>query len=154
MTESMQNNLATYPIPAVIAVVIHEDNVLLVRRGQEPNKGRWGFPGGKIEIGETIKEAAIRELEEETSIYAKADSTLTIFDVLDRDEEGKIRYHYVLIAVLCQWLRGAPIAASDAAEARWFPIDKLDEKDPDLIERVLSISKEAQRKIHRQSINH
>lgn len=139
----MQKATISYPIPAVIAVVIRDGKVLLVRRGQEPNKGRWGFPGGKIEIGEGITEAAIRELTEETGITAKAERVLTAFDVIIRNQKQQTHHHYILIPVLCTYLSGIAIAASDAAEARWFHIDELDENDPDLIERVLSISREA-----------
>lgn len=133
----------SYPIPAVIAMVIHDDKVLLVHRGKEPNKGRWGLPGGKIELGETITEAALRELKEETNITAKAGQILTAFDVIIRDDMHQTRHHYILIPVLCSYLDGTAKAASDATEARWFDIDKLDEGDPDLIESVLNIIKEA-----------
>ena len=67
----MSNALFNLPIPAVVAVVIREEEVLLVRRAKSPNKGRWGFPGGKIEFGESLKAAAIRELKEETGCEAK-----------------------------------------------------------------------------------
>ena len=136
-----------YPIPAVAAVLIHDDKVLLVCRGQEPNKGRWGFPGGKIEVGETIEEAALRELEEETGVRANAGKKLTAFDVIVRDEKQQTLFHYVLIPVRCHWLKGEPIAASDAAAAAWFPISDLDESDPDLIDRILSICREAQHQL-------
>lgn len=142
---TLHSKTPTYPIPAVAAVVIHDDNVLLVCRGQEPNKGRWGFPGGKIEVGETIAEAALRELEEETGVRAKVGNTLTAFDVIVRDEKQLTVFHYVLIPVFCQWLEGGPIAASDAAEARWFRSDELDENNPNLIDGVLSIIEEARR---------
>lgn len=133
-----------YPIPAAIAVVIRHNKVLLVCRGQEPNKGRWGFPGGKIEIGETIEEAALRELKEETGITAEAEHILTAFDVVIRDQMHQISHHYVLIPVLCTYLEGTAKATSDAAEAQWLPIDTLSEDDPSLIEGVLGIAKDAQ----------
>ena len=113
----------SYPISAVIAMIIHDDKVLLVRRGKEPNKGRWGLPGGKIELGETIKEAALRELKEETNITAQAGQILTAFDVIMHDEKQQTRHHYILIPVLCSYLDGTAKAASDAAEVRWFDID-------------------------------
>lgn len=113
----------SYPISAVIAMIIHDDKVLLVRRGKEPNKGRWGLPGGKIELGETITEAALRELKEETNITAQAGQILTAFDVIMRDEKLQTSHHYILIPVLCSYLDGIAKAASDAAEVRWFDID-------------------------------
>ena len=144
---TIHSKIPTYPIPAVASVVIHNDNVLLVCRSQEPNKGRWGFPGGKIEIGERIEEAALRELKEETGVRAKAGKKLTAFDVIVRDEKQQTHFHYVLIPVLCHWLEGEAIAASDAAAAEWFSIAELDQAELDLIDRVLSICREAQHQL-------
>jgi 8-oxo-dGTP diphosphatase len=114
------------PIPAVIAVVIRNGWTLLVRRANPPDAGLWGFPGGKIEFGETVKDAAIRELLEETAVHAEARDVLTTLDVLVRDVGGNVRQHYILIAVQCRWISGEPIAGDDALEARWFPIAELD----------------------------
>ncbi len=114
------------PVPAVIAVVIREDQTLLVRRANPPDAGLWGFPGGKIEFGETVKAAATRELLEETGIDAEAQDILTTLDVLVRDASGNVQQHYILIAVQCRWISGLPLAGDDALEARWFPIGDLD----------------------------
>jgi 8-oxo-dGTP diphosphatase len=114
------------PVPAVIAVVVREGQVLLVRRANPPDAGLWGFPGGKIEYGETVAEAAIRELLEETGVHAKAQDVLTTLDILVRDEDNALSQHFILIAVQCQWLSGQPIAGDDALEARWFSISELD----------------------------
>jgi 8-oxo-dGTP diphosphatase len=114
------------PVPAVIAVVIREDQTLLVRRANPPDAGLWGFPGGKIEFGETVKAAATRELREETGIDAEAQNILTTLDVLVRDASGHVQQHYILIAVQCRWISGLPLAGDDALEARWFPIGDLD----------------------------
>jgi 8-oxo-dGTP diphosphatase len=117
--------MSSSPIPAVIAVVVHEGRALLVRRANPPDAGLWGFPGGKIEFGETVKDAAIRELREETGVHAAAQGVLTALDVLVRDAGGDIRQHYILIAVQCRWIAGEPIAGDDALEARWFPVTDL-----------------------------
>jgi 8-oxo-dGTP diphosphatase len=114
------------PIPAVIAVVIRNGQTMLVRRVNPPDAGLWGFPGGKIEFGETVKDAATRELLEETAVHAEAQDVLTTLDVLVRDAGGDVRQHYILIAVQCRWISGEPIAGDDALEARWFPIAELD----------------------------
>jgi 8-oxo-dGTP diphosphatase len=114
------------PIPAVIAVVIRNGRTLLVRRANPPDAGLWGFPGGKIEFGETVKDAAARELLEETAVHAEARDVLTTLDVLVRDAGGDVRQHYILIAVQCRWISGEPAAGDDALEARWFPIAELD----------------------------
>ena len=117
------------PIAAVIAVVVKGDNVLLVRRANPPDAGRWGFPGGKIEAGEPILQAAERELHEETGVVAKAQQVFTAVDAFDRDESQELRRHYVLIAVSCTWVSGQPVAGDDALEARWFAHDALDDAD-------------------------
>ena len=113
------------PIPAVIAVLIHEGRALLVRRAHPPDAGLWGFPGGKIEYGETVKAAALRELLEETGVRAEAQEILTTLDILVRSDDGALQQHYILIAVRCRWLSGIPLAGDDALEARWVPVSDL-----------------------------
>jgi 8-oxo-dGTP diphosphatase len=113
------------PIPAVIAVLVHEGRALLVRRANPPDAGLWGFPGGKIEYGETVKAAALRELLEETGIQAQAQEILTTLDILVRSDHGALQQHYILIAVRCRWLSGLPFAGDDALEARWVPVSDL-----------------------------
>lgn len=117
------------PVVATIATVFRDDHVLLVRRANPPDAGKWGFPGGKVDLGECLQDAAIRELYEETGIRATAQRVLTAVDAFDHDEEGAVRYHYVLVAVLCAWTSGEPIAGDDALEARWFPLNALEEED-------------------------
>ncbi len=117
--------LSPSPIPAVIAVLVHEDRALLVRRANPPDAGLWGFPGGRIELGETVKAAAMRELLEETGIRGDAQEILTSLDILVRSDEGVLQQHYILIAVRCRWLSGLPVAGDDALEARWFPVSDL-----------------------------
>lgn len=117
--------LSPSPIPAVIAVLVREGQTLLVRRANPPDAGLWGFPGGKIEYGETVEAAAIRELLEETGVHAEAQDVITALDVLARSDDGKLQQHYILIAVRCRWLSGLPVAGDDALDARWFPIADL-----------------------------
>jgi 8-oxo-dGTP diphosphatase len=117
--------LSPSPIPAVLAVLVRDGQTLLVRRANPPDAGLWGFPGGKIEYGETVEAAALRELHEETSVRAESLGVITTLDVLVRSDDGELRQHYILIAVRCRWLSGAPIAGDDALEAQWFPIEDL-----------------------------
>jgi 8-oxo-dGTP diphosphatase len=116
---------APSPAPAVIAVVIENGRALLVRRANPPDAGLWGYPGGKIEYGETVSEAAIRELREETGVEAQALDIITTLDIVVRAEDGAITQHYILIAVLCRWLSGEPVAADDALDAGWFALDDI-----------------------------
>ena len=127
------------PIAAAIAVVLRGERFLLVRRSHRPDAGRWGFPGGKIEPGETVAAAALRELGEETGVAADAVEVLTAVDVIRRD--GAVLHHYVLIAVLCRWKDGEGAAASDAEEIGWFDLAAIRalEKRPD-VERVAELS--------------
>lgn len=118
------------PIPAVIAVVIREDRTLLVRRANPPDAGLWGFPGGKIEFGETVRAAATRELLEETGVQADAQDIITTLDILVRDSSGAMQQHFILMAVRCRWISGEPVAGDDALEAGWFAVAEL---DPDRI---------------------
>ncbi|PJE26113.1 8-oxo-dGTP diphosphatase [Pseudooceanicola marinus] len=116
---------APRPIPATIAAVIRDNQVLLVRRANPPDAGRWGFPGGKIEHGETPFEAATRELAEETGISAEPLRVFTAVDALDHDNAGHLRQHFILIAVLFRWTAGEPVAGDDALEARWVDLKAL-----------------------------
>lgn len=113
------------PIAAAIAVVLRGERLLLVRRSHKPDAGRWGFPGGKIEPGETVIAAALRELAEETGVAADPVEVLSAVDVIRRDGDGAVLHHYVLIAVLCRWSGGEGSAASDAEEIGWFDLATL-----------------------------
>jgi ADP-ribose pyrophosphatase YjhB (NUDIX family) len=107
------------PIVAVLAVVLRGERALVVQRAQEPNAGRWGFPGGVLELGETVAEGAMRELAEETGIVAEPADILDVHDAIYRDDEGRVRYHYTLIAVRGIWHSGDGVAADDAAAIAW-----------------------------------
>ena len=110
----------TAPIAAAIALVVKEGRILLVRRANAPDAGRWGFPGGKIEFGETVLSAAERELAEETGIQGEALRVITAVEAFDRDAADGLRQHFILIGVLCRWLSGVPVASDDALDAAWF----------------------------------
>ena len=120
------------PVAAALAVVIRADHVLLVRRANPPDIDRWGFPGGKIDPGEAIETAAIRELLEETGIRATPVGPFTAVDAFDHAEDGRLRFHYVLVAVLCSFVSGKPSAGDDALEARWIPLQALEQGDSEL----------------------
>ncbi len=104
------------PVLGAIAVLLHENRVLLVQRGKNPDKGLWGFPGGHVEWGETASQAAVRELAEETGIIAHPVGYLTNVDVILPGA------HYLLAATLCTYVSGTPVAADDAMAADWFSL--------------------------------
>jgi len=108
------------PIVGVLAVVLRGDKALVVRRANPPMAGRWGFPGGVLELGETVAEGAMRELVEETGVVADPIGPLTVIDTIDRDDEGRVRYHYTLVAVRGGWRSGEGAPGDDADEVAWL----------------------------------
>ena len=108
------------PIVGVLAVVLRGEKALVVRRSTPPLRGRWGFPGGVLELGETVAEGAMRELFEETGVVAESAGVLTVIDTIDRAEAGRVRYHYALVAVRGLWQSGDGVAADDAEEIAWL----------------------------------
>jgi 8-oxo-dGTP diphosphatase len=104
------------PLACVGVVCRRGDEVLLVRRGRAPLKGKWSIPGGKMEFGETAKEAALRELQEETGITARITRLIDVVDSIMEDQ------HYVLIDFEAEWISGEPVAADDAEAAEFVPV--------------------------------
>jgi ADP-ribose pyrophosphatase YjhB (NUDIX family) len=109
-------------------VVLRGDEVLLILRAAEPWAGLWSVPGGAVELGEPMEEALIREVEEETSLRVEPLALVGVFDRIVK-EEGEVRWHYVLVDYLCRPLSGSPRAGTDASEARWVSLDRLDRYD-------------------------
>jgi 8-oxo-dGTP diphosphatase len=121
----IQLNSHPGPVLAVLAVLVRDGKVLLVQRGNQPDRGKWGFPGGKVELGETVTAAAVRELNEETGIDAAPGEVLTVLDFMDRDDSGAIRYHYAMVCVRLDWITGEGIAASDAMDVAWMTLAEI-----------------------------
>ena len=115
------------PEIAVGAVVIRDEKVLLVKRRKPPGKGLWSIPGGRVELGETLKEAAEREVKEEAGVIIRAKDPVYTFDLIDRDKQGYIRFHYVIVDLLADYVSGKPNPSSDACEARWVTPRELEE---------------------------
>ena len=125
----MKREYPASPIAGVAATVFRGSEVLLVRRGNEPSKGRLGIPGGVVELGETAEEAVVREVEEETGIVVKPLRVLDVLDSIVRDDEGGVRFHYVLLEFLCEPIGGELRASSDVSDALWAPLECLEELD-------------------------
>jgi ADP-ribose pyrophosphatase YjhB (NUDIX family) len=123
--DTRADSLAPGPVPATISALVDGQACLLVRRANRPDAGRWGFPGGKVEPGETVHAAALRELREETGLRARAGEVFTAVDVFDRDANGTLHRHYILIAVLCHDAVGALTPGGDAQDVRWFDLAEL-----------------------------
>lgn len=127
MKNRVLNDYPSNPRVAVGAVVFKNNRVLLVRRGQPPSEDLWAIPGGSVEIGETLQEAAEREILEETGITIRAGEPVYTFDAIERDDTGKIRFHYVIIDLGADYISGDPKAGDDALEARWVTEQEVNE---------------------------
>ena len=113
------------PEVAVGAFVVKDKKVLLVKRNRSPGKGLWAIPGGRVKLGETLQNAAEREVQEETGITIKAGSPVYTFDFIETDNQGNTRFHYVIVDLMADYISGQPLAGDDASEARWFASDEL-----------------------------
>ncbi|TWI29940.1 NUDIX hydrolase [Paracoccus sulfuroxidans] len=117
--------MSGFPRLAALAVLIKGGRVLLVQRKNPPDAGLWGFPGGHVEPGETALDAATRELAEETGVIAAPLAYLDNIDVILRDPDGRLRFHFLLAAVLCDHISGDPVAADDALAADWITVEDV-----------------------------
>ncbi len=102
------------------AIIIEDGRVLLVKRGHPPLAGEWSIPGGVLELGETVRAAAVREAREETCLTVEPTELLGVYDRVLRDDADRTLYHFVLIDFLCRPVAGQAQAADDAEEVRWF----------------------------------
>jgi 8-oxo-dGTP diphosphatase len=116
----MKREYPDSPLVGVGAVIIEDGRVLLVKRGHPPLAGEWSIPGGVLELGETLREAALREAREETCLAVETADLLGVYDRVLRDDDGHTIYHYVLVDFLCRRVGGEAQAADDADEVRWF----------------------------------
>lgn len=122
--------MTTTPIRPVLAVstaIFHDGKVLLARRGAAPMRGLWSLPGGKIEPGETMAEAAAREVLEEVGVRCRILGVAGALDIIRRDEQGNVLAHYVVISHAGLWLDGEPTTGPEAAEIGWFDPDVVPE---------------------------
>jgi 8-oxo-dGTP diphosphatase len=141
----MGREYSEYPIPAVGVVVVRDGKALLIRRGSEPALGRWSIPGGIVESGELLHDAARREIREECGIEIEVGPMLQIFESITRDAEGRARFHYVILDLLGYHVSGEVQFGSDVLDARYVGADELDALDvlPDaakLVREVLARS--------------
>jgi len=113
------------PLIGVGVVVLNGDDVLLIRRGKPPRQGEWSLPGGLQDVGETVAEAAVREIREETNVEITLGGLIDVFDSIIRDEDNKVKFHYTLIDFAAQWKSGIPVAGDDAMDAAWKPISEI-----------------------------
>jgi ADP-ribose pyrophosphatase YjhB (NUDIX family) len=140
------------------AVIFVEGRVVLVKRGHPPLEGQWTLPGGTVEIGEGLRATLVREMQEETGLDVEVGPVLEVFDRIERDEEGRVRYHHVIVDYLCRARGGDLRAADDALEvALADPADldgwRLTPKAHEVIEKALRASRDELRATSRKRAN-
>jgi 8-oxo-dGTP diphosphatase len=146
----MPREYPEYPVIGVGVVIWRDDRVLLIRRGQAPREQEWSLPGGRQELGETVAEAAQREAREETGLEIVVRDMVAVVDLIERDPDQRVQFHYTLIDVLAEWQAGEAVAADDAAAVAWATIEELPEYALwSETERVIQLSAE-----RRKVINH
>lgn len=123
----MSREYPSHPLIGVGTVVWHGGRVLLVRRARPPRQGQWSLPGGAQQLGETMAEAARREVREEAGLEIELGQIIATIDLIERDPDGRVRYHYTLIDFTAEATGSALTPGDDAADARWFELDQLPE---------------------------
>lgn len=127
------------PVIGVGVLVVKDTQVLLVRRASPPRQGCWAVPGGKLNLGETLQQAAEREVLEETGLTVKAGQPVHVFELMEKDGP-RWRFHYVVVDLVASYISGELRAGSDAAEVKWFPARELSDPEIDP-ETLILISK-------------
>jgi 8-oxo-dGTP diphosphatase len=123
---TMDRSYPERPFVGVGAVVFRGDEVLLVKRGKAPRAGQWSIPGGVQHLGETVAEAARREVREETGVEIEVGHVIAVVDSIGRDARAAVEYHYTLIDLGAEWRSGEVLAGDDAAEVAWVGLDRLE----------------------------
>jgi 8-oxo-dGTP diphosphatase len=127
----MRREYPLQPIIGVGAVIVECGRLVLVKRGAEPALGKWSFPGGAVELGETVRDAVIRETKEETRLDVKLveDRPMDAYDILTLDKTGRLRYHYVLLQFLVRPKQGKLEPTSDVTDAKWVSFEEVETYD-------------------------
>jgi 8-oxo-dGTP diphosphatase len=117
------------PIVGIGAIIVHNGKMLLEKRKNDPGKGRWSVPGGVVELGENVTQTVIREVKEETGLDVAEPEHIDVVDQITRDENGRIKYHFVIIDYLVNLKGGTLNAASDADALQWVSLDDVEKYD-------------------------
>lgn len=117
------------PILAVGTIVVRNGHVLLARRGKPPSQGKWSVPGGAVDVGESLEDAARREIREECGIEVELTDTVEVIQRVTRDETQRVRFHYVIVDYVARWAGGEPRPSAEASEVRWVRPEEFDGLD-------------------------
>ncbi len=131
------------PVCAVGGIIFRGDSVLLIKRGKAPALGKWSIPGGAVQLGETLEDAVVREVAEETGLKVSPQRIGKVIDRIFRDGSGRVQFHFIIVDFLCEVLEGEPLPSSDAAAVGYFKISELD--DVDLTEGTAEVIREVYR---------
>jgi 8-oxo-dGTP diphosphatase len=112
------------PWSGVGVVVWKGGHVLLIQRGKEPMRGSWSIPGGAHDLGETVREAAVRDVRAETGVEIVLGPIIDVIDTVRRDADDRIRTHYTLVDFAATWVSGEPVAGDDAMHAEFVPYEE------------------------------
>lgn len=126
MTDLSPRSYPDRPYVGVGVVVLRGDEVLLAQRGKSPRRYTWSIPGGAQDIGETVHEAAHRELMEETGLTVEILGLVDVVDAITSDDDGRVRFHYTLVDLAAEWKSGEAVAADDVAAVRWVRFADLE----------------------------
>ncbi|HJU41259.1 MAG TPA: NUDIX hydrolase [Vicinamibacterales bacterium] len=122
----MAREYPAHPAVGVGAVIVRDGRALIVRRAHEPRKGEWSLPGGLVHLGESLGDAVRREVKEETGLDVELGPIIETFDRVHRDDQGRIRYHFVIIDFVCWPATGDAVAGSDAEAVAWVTASEID----------------------------
>lgn len=126
MAGEMSREYPARPVIGVGTVVWHGERVLLVQRGRPPRQGQWSLPGGAQHLGESVADAARREVQEETGLEVEVGPVIATVDLIEHDADGRVRYHYTLIDFTAEANSAELLPGDDAADARWFDLDQIE----------------------------
>ena len=123
----MAREYPEHPVVGVGGVVVRNGRALIVKRAHEPRKGEWSLPGGLLELGESLQDAVRREIKEETALDVTVGPIIETFDRVHRDDQGRIRYHFVIVDFVCWPNGGEAMPGSDADGVAWVSLQEVDD---------------------------
>ncbi|RLI21545.1 hypothetical protein DRO54_03440 [Candidatus Bathyarchaeota archaeon] len=125
----MKKEYPKHPMIGVGAIIIQNGKILIVRRGSEPGKGKWSVPGGLVELGETVEQTVVREVKEECGLDVEVDELIDVVDSMTFDENGKLKYHFVILDFFVKIKGGELRPGNDAKGALWVPLEEVEKYD-------------------------
>ena len=125
----MSREYPSRPIVGTGALILRDGKLLLVKRGAQPGFGKWSVPGGLVELGESVRDAMMREVKEEVGFDVEAVKLTDVADTITLDADGRVQYHFVVVNFVARIVGGELKTATDILEARWVPVDEVEKVD-------------------------